>query len=416
MKFYEDLKWRGLIKDAVNEEELSKELNDGSITCYCGFDPTADSLHIGHLQQIILLRRYQMAGHTPIAVCGGATGTIGDPRPTSERKLLTHEEVKKNVECLKKQLSYFLDFSNEKAYLVNNYDWLSQYTMIDFLRLFGKYFNIATMLAKDTIAKRISTGLSFTEFTYTILQAVDYLTLYRNYNCRLQIGGSDQWGNIVSGMDLIHKLEGEKAVVYGLTSPLITKSDGSKFGKSEGQNIWLDPKRTSPYEFYQFLINIADADIMTLLKRLSFLSKDEIEQLEVFLQEEPHLRKAQKALAEELTLLVHGEEGLQTALKITETLFKGNLNDLTTKELKIGLKDAKKFSIKDGTLLIDALVESKILNSKREARELMSAGSIALNGEKITDIQHVCFQKDAYDNEFMIVKKGKKNYFVLNFN
>ncbi len=415
MIFFEELEWRGLVKDVTDYEGLKNKLNNEKIVCYCGVDPTADSMHIGHLQQIMLLRRYQLAGHKPIALCGGATGTIGDPRPTTERRLITLEEVAHNVEALKKQLSKFLDFDGGKAILLNNYDWLGHLSLIDFLRDYGKHFNVSNMLAKDTIAKRLSTGISFTEFTYTILQAIDFLHLYQNFNCELQIGGSDQWGNLVSGTDLIRKVLGDDAKVYGVTSPLITKSDGSKFGKSEGGNIWLDPDKTSPYEFYQFLINISDSDIINMLKKLSFQSKEEIERLEIEVKERPHLREAQKILAAELTELVHGKEGLSQALKITETLFKGNIKELSGKELRMGLKDAKSFEIEDNVLLIDALVENKIISSKREARELISSMSIQVNGDKVDSFEKILLKSEAIDNEFVIVKKGKKNYFVLNF-
>lgn len=415
MNFFEELEWRGLIKDVTDYDGLKEKLNNERIVCYCGVDPTADSMHIGHLQQIILLRRYQLAGHMPIALCGGATGTIGDPRPTTERRLITLDEVKHNVEGIKKQLEKFLDIKGGKAFLLNNYDWLGNMTLIDFLRDYGKHFNVSNMLAKDTIAKRLSTGISYTEFTYTILQAIDFLYLYKNYNSILQIGGSDQWGNLVSGTDLIRKVLGDEAKVFGVTSPLITKSDGSKFGKSEGGNVWLDPEKTSPYEFYQFLVNIADDDIINMLKKLSFMSKEEIETLEISLKEEPHLRLAQKALAKELTLLVHGEEGFNQAVKITETLFKGDIKDLSADELRVGLKDAKSFEINDGDLLIDALVNTKIIASKREVRELINSRSIQVNGVKVDNFEKVLTKEEAYDHEFIIIKKGKKNYFVLNF-
>jgi len=413
MNFFDELNWRGLIKDCTDVEGLKERLKT-PVTCYCGIDPTADSLHIGHLQQVLLLRRYQQAGHRVIALCGGATGMIGDPRPTTERTLISLEDVTHNVECIKKQLSSILDFSDDKALLLNNHDWLGNITMLHFLRDYGKYFSVSYMIAKDTIASRLDTGISFTEFTYTILQAADWLHLYQNYDCELQIGGSDQWGNLVSGNDLIRKVCGDKAKVYGITSPLITKSDGSKFGKSEGENIWLDPNKTSPYQFYQFIINIADEDIINMLQKLSFKTKEEIEELEIEVKERPHLRKAQKALAEELTLLVHGQEALDSALKITETLFKGNIKDLSPKEIKDGLKDAKTFKVEIGNNLVDEMVKTKIVSSKREARQLISSGSISLNGDKMMDLNKVISIEDSIDNEFIILRKGKKNYFILN--
>ena len=413
MDFFEDLNWRGLIKDCTDLEGLKERLQT-PVTCYCGIDPTADSLHIGHLQQVMLLRRYQLAGHKVIALCGGATGMIGDPRPTTERKLIELNEVAYNVESIKKQLSNFLDFSSDKALLLNNYDWLGSIGMLEFLRDYGKYFNVNYMIAKDTISSRLSSGISFTEFTYTILQAADWLHLYKNHNCELQIGGSDQWGNLVSGSDLIRKVCGENAKVYGITSPLITKSDGSKFGKSEGSNIWLDPDKTSPYEFYQFLINVSDDDVINLLKKLTFVSKEEIEKLEISVKEEGHLRKAQKTLAKELTLIVHKEEGLESAMRITNTLFSGNIKDLSSKEIKLGLKDAKNFDVKIGNKLVDELVNSKIISSKREARELINSGSISINGDKISNLDKEILVEDAIDKEFLILRKGKKNYFILN--
>lgn len=414
MKFLEDLKWRGLVKDCTDLEGLKEKLKS-PVTAYCGFDPTADSLHVGHLQQIMLLRRYQNAGHRPIALCGGGTGMIGDPRPTTERKLLTVEELNYNVECLKKQLSHFIDFDGGKALLLNNHDWLGKLSLLDFLRDYGKHFNVNYMMAKDTIASRLQTGISFTEFTYTILQAVDWLKLYSDYDCELQIGGSDQWGNLVSGTDLIRKVCGDKAKVFGITSPLITKSDGSKFGKSEGKNIWLDPTKTNAFEFYQFWVNTADSDVIDYLKRLSLKTPEEIMGLEVSMKEAAHLREAQKALAAELTELVHGTEGRISAMKITDTLFKGDIRDLSVVELKQGLADVPRFKINNDILLIDTLIEGKICQSKREARELILAGSIQVNGVKITDIDAKMLSDDAFNKEFSIIKKGKKNYFICEF-
>lgn len=415
MKFIDELKWRGLVKDVTDVEGLEKKLEDSTVV-YCGFDPTADSLHVGHLQQIILLRRYQLAGHKPIALCGGFTGMIGDPRPTSERKLLTHEEVLHNAECIKKQLAHFLSFDGDNAAIMeNNNGWLGEMTLLDYLRDYGKLFNIAYMLQKDTIKTRLESGISYTEFSYTILQAMDWLHLFKEYNCEVQIGGSDQWGNLTTGMELIRKVVGEEAKVFGITSPLITKSDGSKFGKSEGKNIWLDPQRTNAYEFYQFWVNTPDADIIDYLKRLSLKSVEEIEALEKELALHPEERAAQKALSEELTLLVHGEEGLKRALKITETFFKGNIMDLSSNEIKEGLSDAVKTEIEDNTLILDALIMCGTCKSKGEARKLVEQGSISVNGNKVESIDYVLTKKDAIDEEFSIVKKGKKNYFIFNF-
>lgn len=415
MDFLEELEWRGLVKDVTDLEGLRERLKTKT-TAYLGIDPTADSLHIGHLQQVLLMCRYQKAGHKVIALMGGGTGMIGDPRPTTERKLITLEEVAHNKECIRKQVEKFVDFSDpDNGIIVDNYDWLGSISILEFLRDFGKHFNVANMLAKDTIAKRLDTGISFTEFTYTILQAIDWVELYEKYGCEIQFGGSDQWGNLVSGTDLIRKICGEDAKVFGITSQLITKSDGSKFGKSEGGNIWLDPTRTSAYEFYQFWVNVGDAEISMLLRRLSLKDPEEIMRLEESLEKEPEKRLAQKALAEELTELVHGKEGLEKALKITETLFSGNVMDLSAEELREGLQDAKKAQITDGMDLVDALIAAEIATSKRDARQLIEQGSIQVNGEKITDTTTVLAKKDAVDQEFSIIKKGKRNYFVVEF-
>ncbi len=415
MNFIEELEWRGLVKDVTDIEGL-KETLKSQTTVYCGFDPTADSLHVGHLQQILLLKRYQLAGHKPIALCGGFTGMIGDPRPTTERKLLTLDEVTHNASCIKEQIAHFLSFDGDNAAIMeNNYNWCGSMTLLDFLRDYGKLFNVSYMLSKDTIKKRLDSGISYTEFSYTILQAIDWLNLFDKYNCRIQIGGSDQWGNLTSGMELIRKVKGDNVNVYGITSPLITKSDGSKFGKSEGKNVWLDPTRTNSYEFYQFWINTPDADIVDYLKRLSLRTPEEIMELEKSTLEHPELRAGQKALAEELTELVHGKDGLAKAIKITETLFKGSISDLTVEELREGLSGAEKCAVEDGITLIDALVQAGVSKSKGDARKLIQQGSIQVNGSKVDSLETVLCKKDAYDNEFSIIKKGKKNYIVITF-
>ena len=415
MDFIEELHWRGLVKDVTDLDGLKETLKK-PVTVYCGFDPTADSLHVGHLQQIILLCRYQRAGHRPIALCGGFTGMIGDPRPTTERKLLTHEEVLYNAECIRKQLAHFLSFDGENAAIMeNNNNWLGSMTLLDYLRDYGKLFNVSYMLQKYTIRKRLDSGISYTEFSYTIMQAMDWLHLYQTYNCQIQIGGSDQWGNLTTGMELIRKVMGEEAKPFGITSPLITKSDGSKFGKSEGKNIWLDPERTSAYEFYQFWLNTPDADVIDYLKRLSFRSPEEIMTLEESLKEHPELREAQKALAEELTAIVHGEDGLAKAKKITETFFRGNIMDLSVQEMKEGLADAKKVAVADGIALIEALVASEVSRSRSDARKLIQQGSVTVNGEKVTALDYVLEKARAVNQEFLILRKGKKNYIVITF-
>ncbi len=415
MEFFDELKWRGLVKDVVDEEGLREKLKQ-PLTCYCGFDPTGPALHVGHLQQILLLRRYQKQGHHVIALCGGATGMIGDPRPTTERQLQSLDTIAYNVECIRKQLEHFLSFEGENpATMENNYKWLGNMNLLMFLRDYGKYFNINYMLNKDIVASRLDSGISFTEFTYTILQAADFLHLFEEYNCILQIGGSDQWGNLTSGCELIRKVKGD-VKVFGCTSPLITRSDGSKFGKSEGgKSVWLDPERTSAYEFYQFWLNTPDSDVIDYLKRLSMRTPEEIMDLAKQQEEAPHLRAAQKALAEELTEIVHGREGLEKALKITETLFGGDLRSLSAKELKEGLYDAPKSEVEEGLTLTDVLVNSGIAKSKREARELINGNSIALNGEKVKDTELVINKDLAIENELVVIKKGKKNYTVVTF-
>lgn len=413
MNFFEELKWRGLIKDVIDEENLKETIKEPT-TVYIGFDPTADCLHVGHLQQLCILKRWQNAGHKVIALAGGATGMIGDPKPTQERRLLTADEIGKNVAGIKKQMANFIDFDSGNAILVDNFDWLGQLNLIDFLRDFGKYFNVNYMINKDTIAKRLESGISFTEFTYTILQAIDFLKLHQNYGCTIQLGGSDQWGNLVSGVDLIRKVCGPEEKVYGITSPLLTKSDGGKFGKTETGTVWLGADRTSPYEFYQFWINTADADVINYLKRLSFKTPEEIMELEKLMQEAPEKREAQKALAAEMTLFAHGQQGLDSALKITETFFSGNFASLDENELLQGIASMSKSTITDGITLVDALVETKIAPSKREARTLINGNSISINGVKVND-EHLSLTKEASLFGHYIIKKGKKNYFVLEF-
>ena len=414
MDLLTDLQWRGLVKDVTDLEGLKERLKT-PITLYCGFDPTADSLHIGHLQQIFLLRRYQLAGHNIIALCGGATAMVGDPRPTAERSLQTLEQIASNVTFIDVQLKKLLNVGKTEVIFTNNYEWHSKINILEFLRDYGKHFNVNYMINKDIVSSRLQTGISFTEFTYTILQSVDWLHLYEKYNCEMQIGGSDQWGNLTSGTELIRKVKGDQAKVFGVTSPLINKSDGTKFGKTESGTVWLDANKTGPYEFYQFWLNVSDDDIIDFTKRLSFKSKEEIEALELSLKGQAHLREAQKALAAEVTELVHGKDGLESAIKITNTLFGGDIKDLSFEELKEGLADAPKASIVSGLNLVDALVEAKIASSKREARELIQNGSILVNGDKITDFDFLITAKAAFNQEMTIIRKGKKRYFVILF-
>ncbi|AZU63628.1 tyrosine--tRNA ligase [Neobacillus mesonae] len=417
MDLLQDLQWRGIIYQQTDEEGLNELLNSEKISLYCGADPTADSLHIGHLVPFLTLRRFQQHGHRPIVLVGGATGLIGDPSGKSEeRKLQTLEAVEKNVEGIKKQLAAIFDFDGDNgAIMVNNYDWTSSMSVVTFLRDIGKNIGVNYMLAKDTIANRLESGISFTEFTYTILQAMDFNHLYDHHNCKLQIGGSDQWGNITTGLELIRKMHTEEAKAYGMTIPLVTKADGTKFGKTEGGAIWLDPEKTTPYEFYQFWINTADADVVKYLKYFTYLSHEEIEQLEVSVKEEPHLRKAQKALAEEMTRLIHGEEALQQAIKISGALFSGDVTNLSAAEIKQGFKDVPTYEAQGEENLVDLLVAAKISPSKRQAREDISNGAVTVNGEKITDTAHVLQEADRIEGQFTIIRRGKKKYTLIKY-
>ncbi|KMY55076.1 tyrosine--tRNA ligase [Bacillus sp. FJAT-27231] len=419
MNLLEELQWRGIIYQQTDEEGIKELLEKEKISLYCGVDPTADSMHIGHLLPFLTLRRFQNNGHRPIVLVGGATGLIGDPSgKKEERKLQTLEMVQHNVTCIKKQLEQIFTFEGENgAKLVNNYDWAGSMDIVTFLRDFGKHIGVNYMLAKDTIASRLDTGISFTEFTYTILQAMDFLHLYEHHNCKMQIGGSDQWGNITTGLELIRKMKPEGDKAYGLTIPLVTKADGTKFGKTESGAIWLDPEKTSPYEFYQFWINTADADVVKYLKIFTFLSPAEIEELETAVKEEPHLRKAQKALAEEMTRLIHGSEALEQAQKITAALFSGDVKSLTALEIKQGFKDVPSFEQESGEEagLVDLLVAAGISSSKRQAREDVQNGAISINGDKVTDTAYVLSQKDKMEDEFTIIRRGKKKYYLIKY-
>lgn len=418
MNIIDELKWRGAIYQQTDEQGLVALLEKESIALYCGIDPSGDSMHIGHLIPFMILRRFQMAGHTPIVLVGGATGTIGDPSgKKEERKLQSMEQIKKNVEGLRQQLGQIFDFEGEHAAkLVNNYDWTHKLSILDFLRDFGKEFNVNVMLSKDVVATRLQTGISFTEFSYQILQAIDFLELYQHENCRLQIGGSDQWGNITAGLDLIRKKEGDKAKAFGFTIPLLTKADGTKFGKTEGGAIWINREKTTPYEFYQFWINTDDRDVVKYLKFFTFLSQKEIAALEKSLKEAPHLREAQKQLAAEVTRFVHSEEDLQQAIKISNALFSGDIASLTAEEIEQGFKDVPTISAKkEAAKLVDWLVESGIEPSKRQSREDISNGAIYLNGERCKDLEKVLDVNDRIEDKYLIVRKGKKKYFLIQY-
>lgn len=403
---YDELKFRGLIAQSSNEN-LAQRL-EKPITLYCGFDPSAESLHVGNLMPVIMLKRFQDYGHKVIVLVGGSTGLIGDPRMSGERVLNTKETVDGYLKGIRKQLSQFLD--PEKTIFVNNYDWTKDISILDFLRDYGKFFNINYLLNKETIKSRLDTGISFTEFTYTMLQALDFKYLYEKYNCQLQIGGNDQWGNLTSGLELIHKSLGHESEVYALTNPLVTKSDGTKFGKSEGGAIWIDKDKTSPYEFYQFFMNSSDEDVIKYLKYLTFLNENEIEELENSLKKEPHLRNAQKQLAKQLTIFVHSLEVYETVVKVSEALFSGDLNILTTEEIEQNFISIEKFEVESNISVVDLLIKCNLANSKRESREFISNNAISINSNKISNLEHVVTEKDAIGGKYILVKRGKKKF------
>ncbi|KYG91476.1 tyrosine--tRNA ligase [[Bacillus] sp. KCTC 13219] len=420
-KLIEDLNWRGLLYQQTDAEGMEKLLNEQSVSLYCGVDPTADSMHIGHIVPLLTLRRFQQAGHKPVLLVGGATGMVGDPSGRSEeRQLQTVEQIDRNVLGIKKQLERIFDFNSSAentAKLVNNHDWIGKMSTIEFLRDFGKLLNVNYMLAKDTIASRLDTGISFTEFTYTIIQGIDFNHLYDNHNVRIQIGGSDQWGNITTGLEVIRKTHDDNAKAFGFTIPLVTKADGTKFGKTAGGAVWLDAEKTSPYEFYQFWINTGDADVIKYLKIFTFLSREEIEVLQTSVEQEPHLRKAQKALAEEMTRLIHGQEALDTAQRITAALFSGDLKALSAEEMKDAFKDVPSIEMaKEDKNIVEMLVEAGVSPSKRQAREDVTNGAISINGEKVTDLEYTVDAKDRLEDAFSIIRRGKKKYHMVKFN
>ena len=419
MSLLEDLQFRGLVNQVTDEEGLTKLLSEEKVKLYSGFDPTGDSLHIGHLLPILTLRRFQQAGHHPIALVGGATGLIGDPSgKKAERTLNTSDIVVEWSNRIKGQLSQFLDFTatENPAVIANNHDWIGEMNVISFLRDVGKNFGLNYMLAKDSVQSRIESGISYTEFSYMILQSLDFLHLYRGQNCKLQIGGSDQWGNITAGMELIRKSE-ENAKAFGLTIPLVTKADGTKFGKTEGGAIWLDREKTSPYEFYQFWINTDDRDVVKYLKFFTFLSRVEILELEKELQEAPEKRSAHKRLAEEVTKLVHGEAALEQAIRISKALFSGSISELSADEIKQGFADVPSFTVENDEqlILVELLVASKIAPSKRQAREDIANGAISINGEKVQELAYVLGESDRIEGQFTVVRRGKKKYFLIKY-
>ncbi|MDU4287553.1 MAG: tyrosine--tRNA ligase [Actinomyces sp.] len=412
----DDLQWRGLIRQHTDLDKLRKELSSGPVTFYCGFDPTAPSLHHGHLVQLILMRHLQLAGHRPLALVGGATGLIGDPRMSGERTLQPREVVEGWVESLKKQISRFLDFEGENAALmVNNLDWTSELSAIDLLRDLGKFFRMGTMLSKDAVARRLSSkeGISYTEFSYQILQANDYLQLYRRYGCTLETGGDDQWGNLVGGLDLIRKVEDVEVSV--MTTPLITKADGTKFGKSEGGAVWLNPDMLSPYAFYQFWLNVDDADVVRFLKVFTFLDRPQIERLEKTVEDAPYKREAQKALAAEVTKLVHGEETLQRVLEATDALWgSGDLKKVDAATLSAATSELPAGEVAFGeATIVDALVAAGLEKGKRAARTTVSSGGAYLNNERVESEDQIISAEDALADGTVLIRKGRRNLAVV---
>lgn len=418
MNIIEELEWRGAINQQTDEEGLRKETAAKELGVYCGIDPTGDSMHIGHLIPFMVLKRFQLAGHKPVILIGGATGSIGDPSGKSEERVLqTEEQVAKNIEKLTAQVQKLFDAGkDEKSIrLVNNLEWTGEMTLLDFLRNVGKSFNVNTMLAKDIVASRLETGISFTEFTYQIMQAMDYLHLYRNEDVQLQVGGADQWGNITAGLEFIRKQEGHDAKAFGLTIPLLLKADGTKFGKTAGGSIWLDPEKTTPYEFYQFWLNQDDRDVVKYLKYFTFLSQEQIDALEEKVETEPHKREAQKTLAREMTLFVHGASALADAEKISAALFSGEVKELTASQIEEGFKNMPTFEApKEERNIVEWLVDVVgIEPSRRQAREDINNGAISINGEKVTDVDALITPENSFEGRFILVRKGKKKYFLV---
>jgi len=416
MEILEDLEFRGLIQQITDAENLSRRLKKSPVVLYCGFDATGDSLQVGNLLPAICLKRFQLAGHKPIVLIGGGTSLIGDPSgKTSERNLNPQEKVEEWSEKIKAQLASILesDSPKNKVQILTNSAWLGNLKMIDFIRDVGKHFTLGYMLAKESVKSRLESGISFTEFSYMLFQAYDFLKLYQDFNCELQIGGSDQWGNITAGIDLIRKITGKE--VFGLTLPLIMKSDGTKFGKTESGAIWLDPKKTSPYQFYQFWINTGDKDVIKFLKYFTFLSKEEILNLEKEVKKNPEKREAQGVLAREMTRLIHAEKSLSKAEKISRALFYGELKNLSKEEIEEGFQDVPSYIIEKQREipLVELLVKSGASSSKRQAREDIKNGAISVNGEIYKETNKILTPKNCFYNEYLIICKGKKNYFLI---
>ena len=404
MTLFEELKWRGIIKD-VSSPELEEKLNKGGMKFYIGTDPTADSMHVGHLSTFLISKRLKEAGHHPILLVGGATGMIGDPRPTTERAMISKEEVEKNFKAMKKQAEEIFGFE-----VVNNYDWIKDINIIDFLRDYGKFFNINYMLDKDIIRRRLDSGITYTEFSYMILQALDFKHLHDTMGVTLQCAGSDQWGNITAGIDLIRKSTGDE--VYAFTMPLVTDSQGKKFGKSEGNALWLDKSKTSSYKLYQFFINVEDSMVIDYLKIYTFLSKEEIEEYERKNNEHPELREAHKALAREIITFLHGKEEYEKAVKLTENLFNNKFNEMSKEDIVDLFGDQDIKEVESNQNVVDFITNMEVVKSKREAREFINNGAISINGNKVENVDMIVTDDMFIDNTYIVVKKGKKNYFI----
>ena len=408
MTLFEDLKWRGLIKDIAGEEsDLQKVLDGSPFSFYCGTDPTADSLHLGHYSSLCMAKRLANAGHHPVLLCGGATGRIGDPRPTAEREIISEETVNHNIQSIHNQIDRLID---GKAELVDNYDWMKDYTFLNFLRDIGKYINVNYMLDKDIIRRRLETGITFAEFSYMLMQGYDFLHLYQTKKCIMQVAGSDQWGNITTGVDLIRKVLDKTA--YAFTMPLILDPTGKKFGKSEGNALWLDKNKTSAYEIYQYLINADDSKVLEYLKVFTFLSKEQIEDVYAQQQAAPETRIAQKTLAWEVVKDIHGKDEADNAVLVSQKLFAGDFSGLSVQDIKAGMKGVPSFPFEKNEPLIDVLVNNKIASSKREARDFLKANAISVNGKPVSDETALITKDMALGGEILIFRRGKKKYFI----
>lgn len=409
MTNWEELQWRGLVKDVAGEN-IEDLINNKSVTFYWGTDPTADSLHLGHYSSLVTAKRLMKMGHKPILLCGGATGRIGDPRPTAEREIISIEVLNHNIECIRKQIDTIFDGN---AKLVNNYDWFKGYEFLDFLRDVGKYINVNYMLNKDIINRRLETGITYAEFSYMLIQGYDFLNMYRKMNCVMQVEGSDQWGNITTGIDLIRKIDGKEA--YAFTMPLILDSNGKKFGKSEGNALWLDKDKTSSYALYQYLINTDDAKVLEYLKVFTFLTPEEILDIMDRHNKKPHLRIAQETLAKCIITDLRGEEEYTKARDISKALFSEDIKNLSSEDIVNSLSGVKNVLVYEGNI-VDVLVDAKVFSSKREARELITGNALSINNKKVNDVNYIISKNDLIDNKIVVIKKGKKNYFIGKFN